>query len=92
MGWKGRWQGLGPSKAPRHRGFQKQSPQTSVGSPEMSSPFSAQVPGAWGNWLRDLGTRGFSFLISLTVQAVAVCAAHPVISVCSERLMAQVLI
>lgn len=84
MGWKGRCQGLGPSKAPRHRGFPKQSPQTPVGSPEMS--------GAWGNWLRDLGTRGFSFLISLTVQAVAVCAAHPVISVCSERLMAQVLI
>ena len=36
-----------------------------------------------GNWLRDLGAQDFSFLISLTVQAMAVCATHLVISVCS---------
>lgn len=92
MGWKGWWQGLGPSEAPRHRGFLKRSPQTFPGNSKTSFPFRVQVPGVWGNCLRDLGAQDFSFLISLTVQAVAVCATHLVISVCSERLMAQALI
>lgn len=92
MGWKGWWQGLGSSEAPRYRSFLKRSPQTFPENSKMSSPFRAQVPGVWGNWLRDLGAIDFSFLISLSVQAVAVCATHLVISVCSERSMAQALI
>lgn len=82
---KGWWQGLGPSEAPRHRGsLETEPPDPSQGTLKRVLLQSVQVPGVWGNCLRDLGAQDFSFLISLTVQAVAVCATHLVISVCSE--------